>query len=164
MVPGIPVPTYLSPVQTNAVICMWDGATRQGSHSAGGMVIMTSAREILGVMGVQFQCIDDPLVVEVLALREAIWWCLEHGFSAVHFEGDAKVVIDKINRAETGDTRMGVVLEEVVSYFAFHSGFSVRFVGRSHNKVAHVVARKALSLLPIACRVFDFRAWLNSRM
>ncbi|CAL1356986.1 unnamed protein product [Linum trigynum] len=164
MAMGTPVPAFLNPVPPTAVICMWDGATRHGSHSAGGMVIMTSAREILRVKGVQFQCIDDPLVVEVLALREAIWRCLEQGFSTVLFEGDAKVVIDKINRAENGDSRMGAVLEEIVSYFAFHSGFSVRFVGRSHNRVAHMVARKALSLFPITCRVFDFQAWLNSRM
>ncbi|CAL1384739.1 unnamed protein product [Linum trigynum] len=164
MGPVNPCPSRLNPVRSTSIVCMWDGATRRGSHSAGGIVVMTSAREILGVVGVQFQCIDDPLVVEVLALREALWWCLEHGFPMVQFEGDAKVVIDKINRAETGDIRMGAVLEEVVSCFASRTGFSVRFVGRRNNRVAHVVARKALSLLPSACRVFDFQAWLNSRM
>ncbi|CAL1401701.1 unnamed protein product [Linum trigynum] len=139
------------------VICMWDGATQHGSHSARGVVLMTRGRDTLMARGGQFPCIDDPVVVEVLALREAVWWCLENGFTEVCFEGDAKVIIDKIIRAEIGDTRMGAILEEIVSCFALHPGFSVWFVGRRNNRVAHMVARQALSLSPTAGRLFDFQ-------
>ncbi|CAL1367109.1 unnamed protein product [Linum trigynum] len=86
---------------------MWDGVTQSGSHSAGGMVLMTPAREILLANGVQFSCIADPMVVELLVLREAVCWCLDRGFTEVSFEGDAKVIIDKINRGKTGDNQMG---------------------------------------------------------
>ncbi|CAL1353228.1 unnamed protein product [Linum trigynum] len=104
------------------------------------------------------------MVVELLTLREAINWCLDHGFSGMQFEGDAKVVIDKICQGDVRDSRMGAVLEEVVMMLAANSGFSVRFIGRDSNRVAHVVARKALSLSPSMCRYFDFQAWLTSRM
>ncbi|CAL1405225.1 unnamed protein product [Linum trigynum] len=83
--------------ESNMVVCMWDGATSIGSHSAGGMVLLNPNREVLMVQGIQFLLIDDPLVVEMLALREAILWCLDHGFTEVRFEPDAKVVIKKIN-------------------------------------------------------------------
>ncbi|CAL1353614.1 unnamed protein product [Linum trigynum] len=64
------------PLEADRLVCMWDGATGRGSHSAGGIVIMTPARGVLMAGEVQFPGIDDPMVVEVLVLREAIMWCL----------------------------------------------------------------------------------------
>ncbi|CAL1399381.1 unnamed protein product [Linum trigynum] len=146
------------------MVCMWDGATRAGSHSAGGMVLLDSQREVLRVQGIQFGSIDEPLVVEALVLREALLWCLANGFQDVRFEGDAKVIIDKINQAATRDSRIGMILEEIRQCMQNNPGFSLRFVGRRNNRVAHVVARKALALYPSTCRFFNFQAWLSSRM
>ncbi|CAL1401916.1 unnamed protein product [Linum trigynum] len=150
--------------QAAGVVCLWDGATRKGSHSAGGMVLRSLSGGVLMAKGIQFPGIDDPTVVELLVLREAIAWCLGQGFTGMRFEGDAKVIIDKINSKDASDSRMGVVLEEVLQYFCSNPGFSVRFVGRRNNRVAHLVARKALSLYPTTSRFFDFQAWLGSRM
>ncbi|CAL1376376.1 unnamed protein product [Linum trigynum] len=145
-------------VDDSRLVCMWDGATRRGSHSAGGMVLCDPGRSILRVKGVHFAQIDEPLVVELLVLREAIVWCLEYGLSEVRFEGDAEVIIDKINQADSRDSHLGAILKEICQYFDAHPGFSVRFVGRGNNRVAHSVARKALSLYPNTYRLFDFRA------
>ncbi|CAL1400065.1 unnamed protein product [Linum trigynum] len=148
----------------SSMVCMRDGATRAGSHSAGGMVLLDPHREVLRAQGVQFGAIDDPWVVEALVLREAILWCVANGFQEVRFEGDAKVIIEKINQAETRDSRIGMILEEIRHCMVHNSGFSVRFVGRRNNRVAHAVARKALALYPSTCRSFNFQAWLISRM
>ncbi|CAL1395136.1 unnamed protein product [Linum trigynum] len=128
------------------------------------MIMFNWAREVLLAKGIQFQLIDDPMVVELLVLCEAILWCLDLGFTYVIFEGDGKVIIDKVNRADARDNRMGVVLEEIVHYLAAHPGFSIRFVGHGSNRVAHLVARKALSLYLYMSRFFDFQTWLNSRI
>ncbi|CAL1399489.1 unnamed protein product [Linum trigynum] len=104
------------------------------------------------------------MVVELLTLREAIGWCLGLGFAMVRFEGDAKVVIDKINSRQASDNRVGAILEEVLHHFDSHPGLGVRFVGRNNNRVAHRVARKTLSLSPTMSRVFYFQAWLGTRM
>ncbi|CAL1374106.1 unnamed protein product [Linum trigynum] len=106
-------PTGLAEAPT--IVCMWDGATRAGSHLADGMVLFGPHREILLDQGTQFRSIDDPLVVESLALREAIFWCVAHGFLDVKFEGDAKVIIDKINRADTRDSRLGLFWKKLCS-------------------------------------------------
>ncbi|CAL1412340.1 unnamed protein product [Linum trigynum] len=145
------------------VVCMWGGAVRPGSHLAGGIVLLSTDRELLLVKGVQFHLLEDPMAVELLVLREAFLWCLGNGFTNVQFEGDAKVIIDKINQGEARDNRVGDVLEEVLHYFRIHTGLRIRFVGRRSNRVAHLVARKALSLNPIMSRFFDYQAWLNSR-
>ncbi|CAL1413116.1 unnamed protein product [Linum trigynum] len=160
------LPTVHSPglLAGSSLVCMWDGATRAGSHSVGEMVLLDSHREVLRVQGVQFRAIDDPLVVEALVLREALLWCVANGLQDVRFEGDAKVIIDKINQAETRDSRIGMILEEIWQCMENQSGFSLGFVGRRNNRVAHAVARKTLSLYPSTCRSFNFQAWLFSRV
>ncbi|CAL1377023.1 unnamed protein product [Linum trigynum] len=148
----------------SSVICKWDGAINHASHSAGGVVVMNPAGEVLRAKGVQFVGVDEPLVAEMLTLHEAVLWCIASGFTEVQFEGDDKVIIDKFNHADIRDSRIGALLEEVLHCLSNHSGFSVRFVGRRSNRVAHLVARKTLLLYPTTSRVFDFLAWLNSRM
>ncbi|CAL1405295.1 unnamed protein product [Linum trigynum] len=49
-----PAPTHLSPRGSSSVVCMWDGATWNGSHAAGGMVLMTPTRELLWLKGFSF--------------------------------------------------------------------------------------------------------------
>ncbi|CAL1373191.1 unnamed protein product [Linum trigynum] len=105
-----PSPPFVGPAEPSVLVCMWDGAVRSGSHSAGGIVFLNHAREVLWDMGVQFPLVDDPIVTELLVLREAISWCLGHGFLEMRFEGDAKVVIDNINKADVRDNRMGAIL------------------------------------------------------
>ncbi|CAL1369609.1 unnamed protein product [Linum trigynum] len=161
LIPIMPSTAHLDDSQW---VCMWDGATKGGSHSAGGMVLFDPARTLFLARGVQFAQIDDPAVVELLVLREAIIWCMEQVLSEVRFEGDAKVIIDKINQANTNDSWLSAVLEEIVQYFRAQPGFRVRFVHRENNRVANLVARKALSLYPTMSRFFDFQTWLASRV
>ncbi|CAL1387228.1 unnamed protein product [Linum trigynum] len=128
------------------------------------MIVCNQDGEVLLAKGVQFDVIEDPMIVELLVLREALFRCLANGFTMMRFEGDAKVIIDKINHRDTQDSRIGALLEEVLYSFSIHSGFRVRFVGRSNNRVAYLVVRKALSLHPSSCHSFDFRASLNFMM
>ncbi|CAL1379341.1 unnamed protein product [Linum trigynum] len=114
---SLPVDPILQPVPPLAInqstsnssttICRWDGATRSGSHSAGGIVIMDANGGLVLAKGLQFPLIDEPLVVELLVLREDILWCQSLGFKEMRFEGDAKVIIEKINRAYTRNNQMG---------------------------------------------------------
>ncbi|CAL1397907.1 unnamed protein product [Linum trigynum] len=145
------------PVNGSSLVCLWDGATRNGSHSAGGMVLLGLGREVLWAQGYQFPGVDAPSVAELLCLRESMRWCIAHGLTTVRFEGDALVLIDKIKKGSTADSQVGAILEEVVHLFDSCDGFGVRFVGRRNNRVAHLVTRKALSLYPTMSRLFDFQ-------
>ncbi|CAL1360053.1 unnamed protein product [Linum trigynum] len=57
--------THQEPGRVDGAVCMWDGTVRSGSHSAGGLVILTPDREVLMAKGVQFPWFDDPLVVKL---------------------------------------------------------------------------------------------------
>ncbi|CAL1411866.1 unnamed protein product [Linum trigynum] len=52
-------PGMLDP--TAGVACQWDGATRKGSHSVGGLVLPTPIGGVLMARGVQFHGIDAHL-------------------------------------------------------------------------------------------------------
>ncbi|CAL1414621.1 unnamed protein product [Linum trigynum] len=163
MVRSLVVPAEAA-VGDSRLICRWDGATKSGSHSAGGMVLLTPDRMLLLAKGVRFPSLDAPAMVELLTLREAITWCLDSGLTEVRFEGDAKVLIDKINQGDAIENWLGAILEEIGLLLCAQPGFSVRFIGRENNRVVHIVARKALSLSPTMYCLFDFRAWMVSRM
>ncbi|CAL1413747.1 unnamed protein product [Linum trigynum] len=79
--PRVQIPMMQSTTQVDEshLVCMWDEATKGGSHSAGGMVLFDPTRTLLLARGVQFSQMDDPVVVELLVLREAIIWCVEQG-------------------------------------------------------------------------------------
>ncbi|CAL1357061.1 unnamed protein product [Linum trigynum] len=114
--------------------------------------------------GCFFHNIVNPLVAETLGLREDIQWCQALGIHQVRFEGDAKVLIEKVNAKDVQDGRVGGIISEILSLLGVIGGFWVRFVGRNSNRVAHSVARKVMSLSPASCRLYDFCAWVGSRM
>ncbi|CAL1360390.1 unnamed protein product [Linum trigynum] len=103
----ISVPWAMALVNPSEVVFQWDGATKAGSHSAGVMVIRLRSGGLIRVMGIQLLDVDDRTTVELLVLREAVLWCLNLGFHTICFEGDVKVVIDKINQSDTRDSRVG---------------------------------------------------------
>ncbi|CAL1371914.1 unnamed protein product [Linum trigynum] len=75
-------------------------------------------------------------------------WCTQRGLGQVRFESDAQVVINRLAKSPVQDSRAGAIFQEVQRCLAEQEEFSVRFVGRRSNRVAHLVARKALSLYP----------------
>ncbi|CAL1377780.1 unnamed protein product [Linum trigynum] len=160
---GGPVPPEVE-IPHCPMICLWDGATMAASHSVGGMFVKNHLGDVLIARGFQFAGIEYPLIAEALALREAILWCRDSGFAEVRFEGDAKVLIEKVNQANTRDNKVGALLEEIVGVLGLIGGFSVRFVGRHSNRAAHLVARKALHLYPTTSRSFNILTRFNSRM
>ncbi|CAL1360054.1 unnamed protein product [Linum trigynum] len=104
--PPIPIPPVVDHPD-NPITCMWDGATRSASHSADNMVVKSQTGGNLMARGLQFRGIYDPLDAEALALREAILWCWDSSFAVVRFEGDAKVLIHKINSRMLGLAEWG---------------------------------------------------------
>ncbi|CAL1399998.1 unnamed protein product [Linum trigynum] len=144
-----------------AYSCFVDGAVAPGSHGAGGLVVRDAMGSVCFVQGFSYAGLVDPFLVELVAFRDAIRWCFLKGLTEVKFYGDAKVVIEKIQRADTRDLRGGRILEEIGGIRWRFQSFEIDFVGRSNNRVAHEVARKTLSLLPASVESFDFERWFS---
>ncbi|CAL1382286.1 unnamed protein product [Linum trigynum] len=149
---------------SRSVVCMWDGAVSANSHSTAGLILKDEGGNVLLAKGVFFPNIVDPLVAETLGLREGIQWCQALGIHQVRFEGDAKVLIEKVNAKDARDGRVGAIISEILSLLEVNGGFRVRFVGRNSNRVAHSMARKALSLSQTSYRLYDLCLWVGSRI
>ncbi|CAL1406979.1 unnamed protein product [Linum trigynum] len=140
-----------------------DGATSPGSHGAGGWALQDPTGMVVAASAALYVGIWEPALVELLAFPDALRWCLAFGFQSMVFAGDAQVVVGKIRDGEVDDVHGGMLLEEIRSMRDLFQEFRVIFVGRESNRVAHLVARKALSLSPSLVG-FNFVSWLFSAM
>ncbi|CAL1394818.1 unnamed protein product [Linum trigynum] len=66
-----------------------DGAVCSGSHGAGGWVREDSSGTLLGEDASVYPDVQDPFLVELLALRDEIRWALDMGVQDVVFAGGA---------------------------------------------------------------------------
>ncbi|CAL1406937.1 unnamed protein product [Linum trigynum] len=136
--------------------CYVDGAVAPCSHGAGGLVIRDAMGIVCYVHGFYYAGLLDSFIFELMAFRDAIRWCSLKGLTEVMFYGEAKVVIEKIQRRDARDVKGGRILVELENLQRQYQGFGISFVGRSNNQMAHDVVRKTLSLLLASVESFDF--------
>ena len=76
------------------------------------------------------------------------------GLSQVHFEGDAKLVVNSVNSSQVDNSWMGHVVEDIkVEVQAFHQ-WQISFVRREGNQVANLLAKYAV-------KHFENNLWLS---
>lgn len=78
---------------------------------------------------------------EALGFFEALSWIKDLGLEKVVIEGDAKVVVDAINSHHTYNTVFGDYVDASRNILVNCPNYSVQFVGRDANLVAHCYAR-----------------------
>ncbi|CAL1404143.1 unnamed protein product [Linum trigynum] len=143
---GRPRPAPPSPsCPAGGVLIHFDGATRHGEGGCIGFVGFSEAGSPIYACGKYYESISDPFLMELLALRDAMDWCLTRGIVSVCFCGDSQLVIRRVSENIIEHDRGGAILEEVrvlKSSFTF-----IRFVfsPRRTNRAAHCVAKTALA-------------------
>ncbi|CAL1361463.1 unnamed protein product [Linum trigynum] len=144
-----------------SLINVWfDGATKGGHGGSIGFVGYHTAGNVLFAFGKFYEGIQDPFLMECLALRDAIHWCLTHSFLSVCFHGDSQLLIRRMIGGDMHHVRGGAILEDVRSLASSFLDVSFVFVSRQLNRAAHHVAQQAL---PLGVRLFvDSRALLSS--
>ncbi|CAL1355816.1 unnamed protein product [Linum trigynum] len=142
-------------------VCYFDGAVRAGEWSAMGMVLCDSTGAFVSARGGWLQGVPELAMVELVALRESVLWCVSARFTTMLLAGDAKGIIDKVRAGVVNDALGGAILQEIKWMLRDNPGFSVHFVGRQNNRASHLVTRKALSLSLRTLSSFDFCAWLH---
>ncbi|CAN0916153.1 Putative ribonuclease H protein At1g65750 [Linum grandiflorum] len=80
---------------------------------------------------------------EALAVWEGMKWCMEIGFDRVIFESDAQVVVDELGREVEDRREFGDIIRRCRSILLSKPGYSVCFVRRDGNQVAHRLAQQA---------------------
>ncbi|WJX78361.1 hypothetical protein P8452_61592 [Trifolium repens] len=90
---------------------------------------------------------------EAMALIEAMEEVLHMGLSFVIFESDSKLVVDAISSRQAGVSDFSILISHIQSLISNNNYFEVKYVKRQANRVAHSLARAALSMS--SRRVFD---------
>jgi ribonuclease HI len=86
----------------------------------------------------------DASTAEAIAAKMTITKCKEMGFLKIHFEGDAKVVIDAVLSEEDDWSRKGTVIEDIKEELRTVPQWKMTFTRREGNKAAHVLAQCAV--------------------
>ncbi|XP_024190567.1 uncharacterized protein LOC112194577 [Rosa chinensis] len=94
----------------------------------------------------------SPRAVESLALLHGLKFALHVGFTKLEIEGDALIVLNTLHDDSEDLCLEGHILDEVKHLVKSFISCSWRFVRRDYNKVAHRLAKEALSLSqPLLC-------------
>ncbi|CAN0911700.1 Putative ribonuclease H protein At1g65750 [Linum grandiflorum] len=125
-----------------------DGAVRSGSGGATGWVLRDSTGAIMHAVGTPYPGICNPLVLELLAVRDACLWCCRVDLLQVDIEGDATQVVAHVRAGHTLLSAGGAIVADIRHFLAAAPGLHLQTVRRSVNGVAHSVARMALGYLP----------------
>ena len=67
--------------------------------------------------------------------------CYELGITRVHFEGDAKGVVDVVNSGDMEISWMGHVIADIKMEIQEFEGWEITFVKREGNQVPHLLAK-----------------------
>lgn len=87
----------------------------------------------------------SPREAEALSLKEVLSWTKRYGFTRCVFETDSKLLADACNGG-SGRSYFHSIVSSCVELFNHFEDVIVRFVHRSANAVAHLLARVSRSM------------------
>ncbi|XP_042939333.1 uncharacterized protein LOC122274353 [Carya illinoinensis] len=115
---------------------------KRGNNFA--MVVRDEKGDVLAAACGQRKYLHHPATAESLALRREAEICTELNYTKVILEGDAKGIIEAVNREAEDLSIYENIIQEIKRYFRNRKEWEVRFVKREMNTVAHILARTTL--------------------
>ncbi|KAF5464563.1 hypothetical protein F2P56_014634 [Juglans regia] len=132
---------------TNMIKANWDAAMDLENKRMGMRIVFRDEKgEVLASVCDVKQNVHDPTLAESLALWRAleISFELSFSFSELMFEGDAVDIIQRINKVGEDQSWMGYIINDIKQVLHQKEGWSVCYVPREGNYVAHLLAKHAL--------------------
>jgi ribonuclease HI len=120
-----------------------DGAFNTSDNLAATGVVAREGLLYRGAMGKTYRGISDPLIIETLALRDAVTYARGRGFSRVVFEVDSENLVHLWHNRATDRSMVKNVLDEISELSVFFTVFSLCHARREANQAAHSCAKFA---------------------
>ncbi|XP_050207383.1 uncharacterized protein LOC126656807 [Mercurialis annua] len=156
---------HWQPPSYNGIKINFDGAVHvQSKICAGACVARDTRGSVLASFARQFRSVTSPALCEAFALREALLLAIRMRLKFVHFEGDAKSIIEAMTENKPTDVACEVVIQDCRKLSKPFPFFTFGFVNRSINWVAHSVAKKALHDSSFCCNSLAQVLWLEARL
>ncbi|XP_031111802.1 uncharacterized protein LOC116015770 [Ipomoea triloba] len=109
-----------------------------------GWVVRDEFGAIVGVLMSRINGLYSVKEAEAMGAREALSWLKQKGWAQVILETDAQVVTQAVYNGEFL-IPFGSIIHEIRDLLSDLSSVHFRFVRRSSNTFAHVIAKRALS-------------------
>ena len=93
--------------------------------------------------------------VETLATRRAVEFALELGFENIVLERDSEILIKLLNSSSRSLAPFGHIINDIIFLASHFACFSATHVKRHCNRVAHSLARRALSFYHLSVWMED---------
>ena len=111
-----------------------------------GVVVRDHRGYALAALSQKFPIPHVPVVIEAMAARAAVQLALDLKLDRVSFEGDSTQVITALQSSESNYSSYGHLVAETQNKTLSLQSFTFEHAGRSANSVAHVLAKKAISI------------------
>lgn len=138
----------MPPIQSDVTLCNTDAAWIASTQRAGlGWHFNTPEEDINREGSRAMENVSSPLMVEALAMREAVLEAKRSPILKFWFRTDSQELARAIY-SKTYPVELFGVLMDIEYLSSFFSSFFVSFVGREHNAIADSLAKSALHTLP----------------
>lgn len=144
----IPLLTQWSKPPQGFIKLNWDAALNRDQKWIGvGIVSRDSNGKVIAHKCSYYRYISDPLVAEAFGAKLCAEFGMFIGFRSVILEGDAVGVVNALNRVDNYEGIVSNLIGETCLMLKNFDRWSVKHVGREGNKVAHSLAKLAVSNL-----------------
>ena len=134
----------------------FDSALFEHEDNAGlGVVIRNQEGLVMASLSEVIPLPSTVIEVETLAARRAVEFALELGFDNIVLEGDSEILIKLLNSCSRSLSPFGHIINDIIFLASRFACFSTTHVKRHCNKVAHSLARRAISFPPLSVWMED---------
>lgn len=114
------------------------------SKSASRVVVCDLSRTVLCVRSEIHKQVPSPFAAEAIACQKALELALEQDLQRVIMEGDSQTIIKKGNAPDLDRSAIGAYIANIHSLLQRLREAKMRYIPRSANGLAHVIAKKTL--------------------
>ncbi|XP_042979840.1 uncharacterized protein LOC122310016 [Carya illinoinensis] len=111
-----------------------------------GVIIRDWKGKAMATLRCQRALFPDPVIAEALGALKAISLCQQLYINRVILEVDAKTVVDDINCGIEKWNSGGMIIQDIRHKLRLMEQWSVQYIQRSINVIAHLLAKDALKL------------------
>lgn len=114
-----------------------DGFVAAVAHEGGSRFV--------AAMNGSVRCLQNPILAEALAIKEALSWAKNNGWERLVLYSDCQLVCQMLEGSSMIYSYVGCVLRDCLALKRLFVEISFHFVSRSANTLAHALARAAAS-------------------
>ncbi|XP_062076333.1 uncharacterized protein LOC133781375 [Humulus lupulus] len=145
---------------TNQIKINVDATLFQQESSYGfGLVARDSSGRLIEAKTCYQGGVFPDEVVEAMGIKEALSWIKSKNWHNVEIETDSMLSVQSIRSNQIMSSIFGLLIQDCQILLSSLHNVHVRFIRRSANRVAHVVARHSRFLS--GCSIFEHNVWTD---